>query len=181
MHYGYNSAAEADFAVGRTVELSNASWNINEMDIMPIPLRDLRAIPLALQADGIDQNFEIQIWARRTTDSDGDLYLDCLLPIPIDEGYLYLDEFSQTASVVYIYTSPTDVVAPIVIGSANVFADLPAPSPWQWVLPPGDGRMIIAWARASTSDFTDALAEINYISTDTGSYYERWLGPRGAE
>jgi len=181
LHYGYDTMADATFVVGRTIEFSNSSWDLVEMDVMPVPLRNQQEQTTSILADSFDGDYAIQIWARRTTDSNGDLYLDCLLPIPTDEGFFYSEKWSNTSDYFAVYTSPQDTISANT-HSATSMAELPVAHAQGWCLPPGDGRMIIAYADDGSSLLAAAPASISlYGGDDAGTYYERWTALRGSE
>ena len=176
LRYGTEQMADDDYVKGNIVAIDDASWNIFTTDVQQIPLHD----PRTFTAQSADMGFAVQIWAQRT-DGAGDLHLDSLYPIPIEEGFAFLEGFSSDEPI-EVYTGPRDETAAAVTPAAALY-DLPAISAYGLYLPPGDGRLIIAYARASSSDFTDALLYLNRHANeyDTGTYYERWTALRGAE
>jgi len=102
--------------------------------------------------------------------------------VPIDEGWLYADNFRVEASneVLEIATSPHDVATAVVKNtSTNVFNEVALVASHNFRLPPGDGRMIILTAE----DFraTDITNTLTINSGDDGGYTERWITLRGAE
>ena len=174
-----------DQSFGHIVEIDDQDgWLIVETDVMPIPVRNLHNIPLTVRADSHDLTYTITIWARRTTNSGGELHLDALYPIPLDEGYAVLNagpscptgsRFWQT-----VHVSPEDTIM-AEMGTSSLYT-IPSISSHGFALPIGDGRMIAAWARNTISNFTDLpeyFSERN--ADDAGTYYERWTVLRGAE
>jgi hypothetical protein len=168
------------------VEISNTSWDISELATHPIPYRNLHAIPTALLADSYDQSVTVEVQAQRTSGA-GNLDLDCLLPVPIDEGYAILESLggevtnevsAGNGDVIAVCISPEDGADVQAIGTTPSFNDQIEWMVHNFYFPPGDGRLIIAFAGYQNADITDTL-EINY--GDSGSYYERWVSLRGAE
>ena len=177
VRYAYSAMDDDDFVLGDIIELENTSWDIFETDVQVVPLRDLHVLTLADRADSFDDTFAIQIWARRT-DGAGTLDLDCLMPLPIDEGWSKMS-WSTTGTVIATFgMSPEDTMYGVADTAGVAFEDIMTIEHDGFYLPPGDGRMIIIIARETTSDITDTL-QIN--GADWGKYAERWLSLRGAE
>lgn len=179
--FGYESMDTANMVEGEYILISNTSWDYYEMGVAPIPLRDLQAFPSGGFNFVGEETWGIQVWARRTSGS-GHLYLDCLCPIPVDEGFMVVEGMALvgggTLSGTVIASSPKDVFAAYsTIAGGNVIA-LPQPRLDNMRLPLGDGRMIIVYARAASSDLTDFI-QIN--NNNTGRYIPRWLSLRGGE
>lgn len=171
LRFGYNQMDDDTYTRGDIIEVSATTWNFHEMGQAMIPLHGAR-----LSGDEVYDNlWEIQIWAQRTSGS-GDLYLDCLCPLPIDEGYLIasnLIESGGAQAYLYYQAGPNDDV---LVSSRT---DMPEWSTWNFALPSrgnGDMRMIIVFARDSTSILTD---DIQIFSSS--EYYPRWLSLRGTE
>jgi hypothetical protein len=186
LRWGFSGTNEADLVQGNVVQVTDINaWEIYETDVMPIPLRNVHEIPTGVRSDSYDANYAIYLYARRTTASGGTLELDCLLPVPVDEGYVYIDSFESTAAgsnvFTSVHTSPEDTQ--YAIASTNiVFFGLPAVSAHGFYLPVGDGRLYVVVAQEDGSDLTEGLGYMSYNgSADAGSYYERWASLRGAE
>lgn len=180
LRYGYVYMSDDEYQRGRVVEINSTDWDLYETDVMPIPMRNLQTIPTEILDAAHDSTWEIQIYAQRTSGS-GNLVLDALFPIPIDEGYCFLKDFSRDEYYVSIHTGPTDEIGAVITDGDSIDF-IPAVAAHGWYLPPGDGRMIIAWARSNSSMFTDRLEAIAYRNgAPAGTYYERWLSLRGAE
>jgi hypothetical protein len=179
--FGARDMADADFAQGQSIELTNTSWNIVETDIWNIPIRNLQALTTSDLSDAYDQDNGILLRARRTV-GEGTLDIDCALAIPLDEGWCMLSGFDFDAggtNRLVIATSPKDEWTGIHYYTASNTDHIPVieHSPG-FSLPPGDGRLVIAWAQATASVYTDTIL-IN--TADWGKYYERWVSLRGAE
>ncbi len=176
LRYGCELMGDDDYKRGVITEVGDATWNIYETDIQGIPIHDRRAFALPA---GADAGFSVQIWAQRT-DGAGDLYLDALYPIPIDEGFCALAEFSDD-EYISVATGPMDNVAAAVWTPVQIY-DVPSVAPSAFYLPLGDGRMVIAFARAASSDFTATLLYESFlVDREHGTHYERWAALRGAE
>lgn len=189
--YGYEAMADADFIQGRIIKVNNTSWDFTEQDTRSIPLRDLRVLPpsgvASAEADG---GYTVQIWARRISGA-GNLELDATCPVPVDESWLVCKDFTATAIAegnldAWVYgNSPHPLrqafVYEIDSGTAALtFQEITTLSTDDTglSLAVGDGRMIIVYARESSSDITDTIV-IN--AGDVGIYHERWLLLRGAQ
>ncbi len=178
MRWGNGNMPAADFVKGPLIEVSNTSWDFYELGEHPIPNRNLHALPLSVLADTFDDDYALQIYASRTSGA-GTLDLDCVVLIPLDEGYLILKDFILLAGAtpgVIIGTSPEDEINAVQVITTQ--GEIPTIDDHGFTLPPGDGRMIILYARDTTSNITDTIT-VNV--DDAGSYYERWLSLRGAE
>jgi hypothetical protein len=177
--FGYNAMDDDDLVRGEIVEVTNTSFDLKELGISTIPLRDLQALPTGTVAASVDGTWVIEIWARRTAGA-GTLDLDCVVPVPVDEGFLIYTGIGMDASVasdLEIGTSPHDRVKAYTIRS-SFFIDIPEPSIRNFRLPPGDGRMAIAYARASSHVLADTI-RVN--TGNVGAFYPRWVSLRGAE
>ncbi len=178
LRWGYRGMNDADYLRGPTVEIDETSWDIKEMGIAPIPLRDGRVFPTPDLVPYMDALFEIQVWARRTGGT-GTLDLDCICPVPVDESWLVAKSFVVDSLTEYfrfgiapndmMWSGAYDTVGHTWIGIPTVSADQT-----HLGLPPGDGVFVIVYARAATSDITDEIAI-------DAAYYPRWLSLRGAE
>lgn len=181
--FGYGIIDYAEHVQHDPIEIAATSWNIKELAVQTIPIRNLRVVPLSWFADHHEADLVLSIWARRTSGA-GNLELDCVCPIPVDEGYLIASEFTSVGSIpqrdgLVVGNSPLDETNVLARDDTlAIFERHPVFSHHNFRLPPGDGRMVIAYARASSSDITDVI-DINI--TDHGKYYERWDGFRGAE
>ena len=181
--FGYEDISA--FAFSDPVVVDSTSWDYYDAAIGALPPRDIQAgDPLGLILN--DRRLAIQIQARRTS-GEGDLHLDCLCPIPLDEGFLIVSGANLVSGAsltadAYFYYTPHDrpsMVARSDVGiGATRYTQLPEFSAHNFRLPPGDGRMIIVYARASSSVLTDTMT---VARGDRYGYWERWLSLRGAE
>jgi hypothetical protein len=120
------------------------------------------------------KNSNIRLQAQRTagTGTDG-LHMDCLIPIPVNEGYahiangtgvkneLFVNPFGKISC--YDYTS-TDITG---------LADATGTNPDDYFLPTGGGIVVVAAQRAAGSTAADAV--------DIGlKVFPRWRTLRGA-
>ena len=184
--HGYAGQDSTDWVIGPVVEVTSTTFEMYEMGARTIPLRNLRAVTDT--ASGATDTFEganaIRIQAKRTSGA-GDLNVDVLIPIPIDEGWLKASNFRikdgvTAEEILWIGESPegdwwggsTADAATVVWDRIAVIED------HNFRLPPGDGRMMITHAKASDSDRDNGLA---ISRLDTGAYWERWLSLRGAQ
>ena len=175
VRWGYQGMADADFVAGPRVEVGT-SWNYYEMGIAPIPLRDLQVLPLAVHAAAYEAGYTLQIWGRRT-DGAGSLDLDCVCPVPVDEGFLS-DEVEVIAGNVWaVAESPIGRVGRVVAYTSYYHVGAPK-SFCNFGLPPGDGRMIVVYQRPASSVLTD---QITLNDGNGGLYYCQWYNLRGSE
>jgi len=184
LRFGYFDMADADFVRGPIVETSAVAWDLLEMGIATVPMRDLQVLPAAsipLTSEGL---WSIQVWARRTVGGAGVvLDLDCICPVPIDEGFISMDGFtaSRTSATaydtLYFAESPQgtrQAVTYKLLGGGLNAKEMVSTSGQSFQYPLGDGRMYIVYGTAAGSDIADQLI--------VGSkFYERWASLRGAE
>lgn len=172
--FGFKDMADADFVRGLLVSVTNTDWDIQEMG-------ECQVAPTILQhkifAGGAfsPRKFAIQVWARRTSGS-GSLHMDCIYPIPVDEGWLVVKGLgivnTATDSLIYLQTPDDRDVA--WCGSTVGIVNIPEWSSGSFRYPPGDGRIIAVFARATTSDIADDLSM-------TAKWVPRWANLRGGE
>jgi len=183
LKWGYEDIASDRYVPGEIMNVNSASWNFYEGGSAQWPLYDAQAIDW-INWGTLNLEYEVEIWAQRTS-GEGLLYLDCLCPVPIGEGFVYVGGMALDASTreyCQIHTSPRDRTEAFIWypnGANDVVKGRPIISPHNWGVPPGKGRMIIVYARASSSDITDVI-EVNEQGTPTG-FRPRWVTLRGAE
>jgi len=186
LRFGYGGMADADFVRGPIVEVTNTSWDIHECGMASIPGRNLRIFATGGWVSGLDQHYAVQVWARRTAGA-GTVDFDCLLLMPVDEGFVFSNEFvctwtdgstydtwlfgeaptGETQALTFLYDSdPADALL--------VIEYIPPLSTSGFRLPIGDGRLIIVYARTASTNITDVI-------TVDMQYTERWSSLRGAE
>lgn len=176
LRFGYGGMADADFVQRDIVPLTNTSWDYVEMGRQRVPLRDIQVFPISLMPSINDNTFAVQIWARRTSGS-GALDLDCLLPVPIDEGWCKSWDFALPSNYDADWLwgegpkgkPSVSTVIPAGFDYAAAF------SYHDFRVPVGDGRLVIVYA----GPFSHSIS--TGISTTYFGYYERWLNLRGAE
>lgn len=185
LKFGYSAMDDDDFAENGIADVDNTNWDYYDMGQRQVPFRDARTIfwhPIFEPTGSEAEEFTIQVWARRTSGA-GNLYLDCLCPIPLDEGYFitsncgatkgaidtdivaYMESAYRTADcLIYIGSGGNAGVKKSVEFNANDFN----------FAPNCEGLMVIVYARDDYSDLTDVLAY-------NGHYTKRWLSIREAE
>ena len=174
LRYGYISMLDADYIKGRIVEVSNTGYAAKEMDVMGLPLTNIRTLDFDSDMAG---GYAIQVWARRTSGS-GNFFVDCLCPIPADEGFAKLS-FTDTSHVVELGQDPRLVwdgviSSPTILSQLNIIESLP-----YFSLPPGDGYIVCVYEYVTQPDDDDTI-NFNDVPANT-AYYERWLSLRGSE
>jgi hypothetical protein len=170
-----------NYIIKDIIEVSSyEGWRYYEMGISPISLHNFQTIIDAdYDTDNID-GYSITVQARRTTDSDGVLKLDCLIPIPIDEGFCKISTPGNALTVSdMLGQSPTGLAQVIRRDYTNdaLLGWGTVDSIENFVLPPGDGRIYCVYS-GNPSIIGDTVI---FNDGDTGRYYERWLSLRGAE
>jgi hypothetical protein len=175
-HYQFGGDA---YITGPTVEITNSSgWDYQEMGECSIPLVNRQAEietgqPLA-------RNFSIFLYARRTAGS-GSLYLDCLCPIPLDEGWLIAKEIEASYVLnAFNFLQLPDDRSVCYRGLDGQIDDIPQFSHQNFALPPGNGgRMIIVYAARPEDGDPSSLSY--GITVQASKRYHRWINLRGSE
>ena len=171
LSFKHSSMPDAELIRKEAVEITATAWDFYEVGIQQLPIRNLQA-PVA---GGIDGWLEVQMWARRTSGS-GDLHLDCLALVPVDEAFLYVENMGLTGGL----APRCDIAQGPLGGQAVLTHDIPGKivafgwSNGKIVLPPGDGRMVVVHAREASSVLTDQITVPIFC-------YERWASLRGNE
>jgi hypothetical protein len=177
-YYSSSTASTGLSIVSDVVEVSTSSWDFYPLGTQRIPFRDLSAFGTAVLADSFDQLFTVHTYAQRTSGT-GDLDLDCLCLIPVDEAFCYIEDAALTATpaVLEIATTPKDGIKTLTRSATQVHGSPPINAP-RFRLPTGDGLLFIAFARASSSNIADRI-DVNTASA--GRYVPRWVTLRGSE
>lgn len=175
-YYGYLYA----LASTDPVEISSTTnWDYHEVGVFGFPPRSLQAIDATAAPYTVESSARIWVYARRTSGT-GNLLLDCLCPVPTDEGFLKIHDCRATEAIdVIVGQGPKDITQVATLAATG--QDLSVFEEETFRLPPGDGRLIIVYARATAASvFTDAI-ELADPTTLTSTYTERWTSLRGAE
>lgn len=179
LRFGYSGMADDDFVRGPIKEVSNSSWYYVLGGRHPVPIRDFHAITLSDYGDATDKTFAIQIWARRTS-GEANLDLDCLCPLPIDEGWLKCWGFDIPAATDGFWVfgeSPEGGVQALAYSSGS-FTHIASLAAHNFRLPVGDCRIICIYAGPTDHSISTGI----YIMPAGGfDYYERWANLRGSE
>jgi len=180
LRFGYTGFADDEMVRGPKVEITNeTAWDFYPMGHFTIPMVDLQAFEPWLAAGLGSHTQSIQVWAKREAGGDqGKIFFDCMIAVPIDEGYLFAEGIGASQyDVIRFVTTPLDRLGVEVYDSDHI-TKIPATETYRWGLPPGDGLMVLVYAGVDESVLTDTVL-IN--SNDAGRYYERWLTLRGGE
>jgi len=162
-----------------TVQIVEDNWQYFELGIGSLPPRDLQTITTTVIGVADDANLYVALMARRTAGA-GNFKVDCICPIPIDEGFLKIPAgYANTTHHTGIAQSPKDTAQAFVISNIGIYS-LPTFEVENFRLPPGDGRIICVYARASETVLTDII-EFCEPSEAALNYTERWTALRGAE
>lgn len=174
LRFGYFGMADDDFKRGPIIEVANSSWDYVELAGQALPVRGRFYVT---QEEGDNA---VQVWARRTSGA-ANLDLDCLIPLPADEGWLKITGVDlDAAATEYLGFSekPDGMLEAVEYrGGAVGIQALGVVDAWHFRLPVGDGRTYIVYAGPTSSDITDN--GIRVIGS-TGAYIERWANLRGA-
>jgi hypothetical protein len=177
LRWGYSGMPDADHAQGRIVSVSATSYDMHEMGVFQLPIRDLKVFSTTAITDAADDDMGLQLWAQRTSGA-GTLTLDCLCLIPIDEGYLVASDLDIAAAETgYFGYSPMDTHQILHVGAAAI-EHIPSVDVHNFNLPLGDGRIVAVYARSLSHDLTDVM---RFDTGEAGEYFERWLSLRGSE
>lgn len=166
---------------GPIVDVSATSWTIYNLGTVTLPMRDRKAIPIALLAASLDDDEVISIWARQKSGTTTALDFDCCVLLPIDEYFVLIGNVGVTTGPIdaYMGVDPTDRWAGISVDTSTDPDRIQDVCPMSVAgpgIPVGDGRAFVCVANASLAapaynDNIDVL-----IST-----YPRWLSLSGAE
>jgi hypothetical protein len=156
------------------VEITNTDWDYFEMGDVVIPV-------INSQGDGFTQivattlpnDIVIEIWARRTSGS-GSLHLDCLCPIPVDEGFATLSDIGSEGASQFSHYYLTEKDESVAWSFTNVINRGIIISDHNFRFPPGEVRLICVFAQDTLSDLSDS------IIIDS-AHFSRWASLRGAE
>jgi hypothetical protein len=161
------------------VEISTISWSFFEMGAMPIGMRDIHSILGGDFALSNEEDFRVDIYARRTSGTAA-LRCDCLCPIPVDEGFCKVDapDAGSTDRTVFGFSPEGSGDLLVHTSTSTIVSSAGSIDPTNFVLPPGDGRIVIAYADDSETVIDNTII-IN--DGDVGRYFERWLSLRGSE
>ena len=161
--------------------ITNTSWDYKEVGIWTLGGRNRQAIETAQIVASKDLS-QIHVYAKRISGA-GTLSLDCLCPIPVDEGFLEITDANVTTLYdVWFGQGPKEDTQVITTQDAasDVIAYITPYEVENFRLPPGDGRIICVYARESTNVFTDQI-EFADISVGDSNYTERWVSLAGTE
>jgi len=160
------------------VDVDGASWDYYEAATSTVPSRDAQAIA----ETSLYHSQTIHVFAKRTVGA-GDLYLDCICPIPTDEGFAKLWDIWLTDEYeCVIGEGPhehTQVIS-LIDGATDYAIDVDPYEFENFRLPPGDGRIIAVYADITSSTLADQIEFAN-PSAVASSYTERWTALRGVE
>jgi hypothetical protein len=161
------------------VEITDTDWRYYEMGIAPMSERNIHAIIASDMPKGNESGFHVYIYARRTGAASGDLNVDCVIPMPVDEGFIKFEWFSSFLDKMF-GQSPEGTWSAIggAYGASMGIVLHEPESIENFVLPPGDGRIYCVYETPGSSDIADVII---FNQADRGRYYERWLSLRGSE
>lgn len=176
--FGYTGMADADLVYGPLPDsVSSSDYDLVEMGPGQIPMRNWQAAAADMTAT-LEQDFQVQIWAKRTSGS-GTLDVDCLIRIPVDQGYLIVRDAAIANGHYAVFSETPNGGTQCVHFDGTQLTEFLDYEAWNLRLPPGDGRMVVAYARSGTQTLTDQIGVGGAIGWD--GYYERWTSLRGAE
>jgi hypothetical protein len=178
LRFGYENMDDAEFRCGPTKEISGTSWDYIAQGEYVIPLTDLQALAFGTGSIG---DHAVQVWARRTSGS-GTLDLDCICPVPLDEGYFFASNLALpgttgTPGSFDMGQSPAGRYGASARTSGSGVHATPVFEAHNFRLPVGDVRVIIVYARELSSVLTDTIQ----VNPGAGHYYPCWAVLRGSE
>ena len=182
--YG-DSATTTSYVAGPKIEFTETDWAIKETGIAGIPAYDSAELSAVLSASA-NNAWTVEIWAERTAGA-GTLDLDCLIPLPIDEGYLVVKDANMTAGAtgqaLVIAEGPRGEWGAAIVGSDGAVTSLPEISSHGFRLGPGEMSLVVVCAANKTEDLRipHILTSPDTSLIDAPAYYPRWLSLRGAE
>ena len=193
LRYGYEGVDDADLVEGPVLELTSTSWDLIEAGQYRVPGRDLQAFDRGgTFNENRDSPWAVHVFCKRANDSAGELYLDCLCPIPLDEGWLTatFDDVDDTHCFLVAQAPTGRIDAQVYDKASETFEAIPELAYDLVGLPVSDktnaadddstGYIVIAYARAASSDITDQI-DINDRNFTDLETYARWISLRGAE
>ena len=142
--------------------------------------RSRQCLALADFIDDFDQNFAVQVWARRLTGA-GVIYFDGLCPMPAAEGFLHVKRINliQANSERVIFSESPAGRRQMQAANASAFVNFADFEADAFRLPVGDGRMIVAYESSVGPTLANRIGLCT--SGTTYKYYPRWRSLRGAE
>jgi len=178
---GYGSYALAQGYLD-PVSVVNTDWDYKEMGVSTIPTRSRKAIESIVLADGLDRLAYMVVEAQRIS-GVGDLRVDCLCPVPVDEGFLKVSRGSASPTTdTWFGEGPKGDTQ--VVHTTDAASDYTRRNePYEeetFRIPPGDGRIICVYAQAANSVLTDRI-EFADTSVGVSKYTERWVSLAGVE
>jgi len=186
LRFLYGSSSTSDtYISGPKIEITETDWAIKEMGISDIPMFDAQALADALSSTA-SNSWTVEIWAERVGGA-GTLDLDCMIPLPIDEGYLIVKNANMVAGAspraLVIAQSPLGQWGAAVVGSTGLVESLPEVSAHNFALGPGETSVVLVCAANKTEDLRTPhiLSSPDTTIIDAPAYYPRWLSLRGAE
>jgi len=175
-HYRY-SYDYSEGIRGPTVTISSSAWDYYEMGVQTVPLRDDHAhAETALMEDGA---FQVELWAYATSGT-ASLEVDGIVMIPIEHGFMKIElaPTTGTAHEIWVSYSPEDTPEAVVVAPPPYFsvANRPVLEADNFYLPPGEGRIIVAYKRVVSATIGDSLT----VGSALSGYYQRYLSLRGS-
>lgn len=174
LRWGYSGQEDDDFVYGRPVEIASTNWNLYALGVHAMPPRPAKADEVVYGGD--NGQASIQVWAE-TTSGTGSLALDCLVVVPVDEGYAFVEGAGLTDDEDRLFLGETEVgeyIAMSMLGTSyqNAQAEMV-----NFGLQPGDNYVFIVLARESESVLTDRIE----IETAGCRWFTRWRSLAGSD
>ncbi|MCP4567985.1 MAG: hypothetical protein GY841_10435 [FCB group bacterium] len=181
LRWGYEGLADDDHIMGPIQEVTNTSWDVINCGISHTTfLNEQMPDPVIPAATSVYGSYHIQVWIKQVGASDETIDLDCLMPLPIDEGYLIVDNANMDYEEEFVIaTNRAGIQQAVTYNSAITdIVSYPDIEPVDFALPIGQSNMFGVFARAAEQDITDS---IRFGGTGTRSNsYEQWKSLRGA-
>ena len=179
LRFGYNYMSDDELAENGIVTVDNTNWDFFDMGQRQVPFRDSRGYWPDYSYEAINsesEEFIIQVWARRTSGTDN-LYVDCLCPIPLDEGYFFTsgaaaNKAGADTDFIWYVESPYRTADCIVTRVFDIRKKIKFNANKFNFLPSCEGYIVGVFARSDQSVITDR-ADIGW------AYARRWRIIRG--
>lgn len=163
----------SNFRTQSRVVVSDTDWNVYELGTVQIPS------PGHLQASGTFVNYQIDIEAERVSGANA-LDLDCLIMIPIAEGWAYGEEAAinpASSNDYYILSRAGGQKVSMTVNAGSGTVYYPGVPRVEGGLPVGStGYVVMAGGRVTAGGVATS-AQVDVVMTA----YHRWAHLRGAE
>jgi hypothetical protein len=174
LRHGY-AGWDSDYYVrGPIVSYSKAWWDLVDLGTGDVPVTAIRGVDASRIA-----SHQLEVWARRRSGT-GELDLDCMALIPVDEGSMVIRNAalspgaSEDAYFVLATMPENTHIATTESHERGSLTGVPEIDADHFFLPPGDGRMYLACASADHHNIGTTQLRIGAAAVG-GTFYPRYL------